>query len=212
MADLPSDPNPATAPHAGLPREEGSRLIHIGIASFLACGIAGGVIATQCSPRAQDQPRNAVAEVAKVQRDGTFQATLDTRDSDRWVEYDFSAGRPAHAGQVSDIHVRRYVIRAPLGAVDLGTVALADAEVPPNATWTRDSVDKGELQNPLLSSWYQYSYWSHELSTKGRTYAVRLASAKAVAYMRVESYGCEPKGAGCMTIRYRLALGESDGT
>ena len=62
-----------------------------------------------------------------------------------------------------------------------------------------------------LAGWYEYSYWSHLLRPKVRTFAVRLASTAGIAYLRFLGYGCEPSGTGCLTLRYRIALGGSDG-
>ena len=82
-------------------------------------------------------------------------------------------------------------------------VPLTDASVPEGAEWRRDEEVEGVQQNPALQRWYDYSYFTHLLSTKGHVYAVKRRSGGVVLF-RVESYNCEPEGAGCLTLRYRL--------
>ena len=210
MTRRPPDLDSTPDPHSGPPREESDRLIHIAIAGFIGTAVAMGAVATQCTPSAPDQPRYAVAEIAKPEPAGTFQVTLDARDSNHWIGYDLASGRPTTSAARADLEIRRYVLRAPAGALDLGNVSLEDASVPRGVEWVRDQISQGERHNPALAGWYEYSYWSHVLRSKERTFAVRLASTDGIAYLRFQSYGCEPSGAGCLTLRYRIALGGSD--
>ncbi|HEY3233631.1 MAG TPA: hypothetical protein VGJ84_02875 [Polyangiaceae bacterium] len=192
--------------------EEGKRLIVVGIIAFAVTGAALFAAALHRSTADRGAPGHAISEIARPQPDGTFLVTLDARDSHRWVGYDLGSGRPTQAAEQADLYLRRYLLRAPAGAADLGGVRLEEAKLPSGAEWIRDAQTKGELCNPALSSWYDYSYWSHRLEPKGHTFAVRRAQRRGIAYFRIESYRCDPGAPGCVTFRYRLIPGGSDGS
>jgi hypothetical protein len=145
-----------------------------------------------------------VTNRAQANSDGTFQITIDASDLNRWVPLNLGAGRIATKKEPADLTFRRYIAQAPGGALDLGAVDLNQAQLVGKAHWVKDKIVDGELQNEALTGWYNYSYWTHLLRPKGRTYAVKLSSG-SVAYFTFVSYYCKPEGSGCLTIRYKLA-------
>ena len=203
------------APRSGLPVPEpptlrgetedkasqngGSHIIRWGIVGFvLACGVLFWV------GRRSDvssEPRFSIHETAEHLANGIYRVTLDGRTADRWVPFDFGEGRVDERDP--DVYVQRSVFRAPKGAIDLGRTALAEAELSPASEWQGDQTINGELQNPAIGHWYDYSYWTHLLKTKGHTYAVR-RSGDSIAFFRIVSYYCLPESSGCMTLEYRL--------
>jgi hypothetical protein len=148
----------------------------------------------------------SITEKAAAHSDGTFQITIDTSSRYNWIPLNLGAGRVAGASEQPDLTFRRYVAQVPAGAIDLGQVSFQDAKVAQNAQWIQDEFVDGELQNQAISTWYSYSYWTHLLSPKGHTYAVKMQNG-AVAYLQFVSYYCKPEGSGCLTIRYKLAGG-----
>ena len=205
--------SPASPPSSELPeKREGQQLIRVGIVVFIAAfaamfGIAalrGGVSSEETSV-----PGFALTRAAVPQRDGSFRVTLDSSDSDLWVPLNLSSGAVSKAGEPADIEARRFMLRAPRGALDLGAVGFDDVAIPSDANWVVDEGEGEDASNPLLSRWYDYGFWSHKLSPKDATYGVRLASGQGVAVLRVESYECASEGAGCLTLSYRIIPSET---
>ncbi len=150
------------------------------------------------------EPGFPVTRKAVPQKEGIFRVTVDAADRQAWIPINLSAGSVGGNEHEADILIQRYIIRAPNGGVDLGKVALADAIVDENTTWTSDDIVDGQLQNPTLSKWYTYSYFTHLLKSEEHSYAVRLRSGNGIAYYNVVSYYCEPERTSCVTIDYRL--------
>lgn len=205
-----------SAPAPAPPKKEGERLIRVGIIAFVAT--VAGLLAFAALPSggsssAEDAPGFAVSEVAQPAKDGSFRVTLDASDSDVWVRFNLSAGLLSKAGEPADIEARRFMLRAKGGAVDLGKASFDDVVIPPNAQWVVDEGgghgDRGDASNPLLSRWYDYGFFSHKLRPKGAIYGVRLASGRGVALLKIDSYECEPEGAGCLTLSYRIVPSEA---
>src|SRR5206468_11351066 len=122
-------------------------------------------------------------------------------DESAQVAFSLHSGRRVEPA-AADLLVRRYVVQAPHGALDLGAVPLADAQMPAAPQWFADTRLAGELQNPAFAHWYQYSYWTHVLTSRDNTYAIRMADGGA-ALLRIRSYYCAPEGSGCLTLQYR---------
>jgi hypothetical protein len=142
-----------------------------------------------------------------IPEEGSYQIyriTIDVGDRHEWAGLNFMQGKRLDKESSADLLARRYLIRAPGGAINLGDVPLEDAHVEPNADWKIDKDNNGEIMNPAIGKWYSYSYWTHLLDPHPLTYAVRMADGSGVAYMRIVSYYCKPEGTGCLTLRYRL--------
>lgn len=138
--------------------------------------------------------------------------TLDARSSERWVRFDFSraAPVPGAAGSGWDLAARRFHIivnggpdfPGEGGARSLGEVPFDSVRRAPARGYrvTRTGPD-GEASNPALEDWYSYDFFSHVLSPRPRTYAVRTADGR-YAKVEVVSYYCPGTEAGCVTLRY----------
>jgi len=158
------------------------------------------------SENSEAPPGFAVQPVAEEVAAGVHQVTLDTSDQGVWVPFSLELGRVVPVGPAADVYVRRQLFQAPYGAADLGEGTLEEAALPKDVSWVGDETVDEVAQSPILSSWYSYSYFSHLLTSKGETQAVRLASGKA-ALLDVMSYYCENETSGCLTFRYRLVDG-----
>ncbi len=122
--------------------------------------------------------------------DSTY--TLDASRGDEW-----------HWWRGGDVGFRRnHVITAPgAGAVDLGavtfdSVAEAPAEGYVATSFTADTV------NAAIGKWYDYSMWSHLLTSRHHVYAVRTAAGE-FAKLEILAYYCRQVGPACYTIRYK---------
>jgi hypothetical protein len=188
----------------GSPPDEGTRLIHLGVGAFVAtCALL--FLAATIVPRESDAPFGfSLSPVAETQPDGTFQVTLDTSDNEKWVPFSLELGRVVPRGPAADLYLRRQLLQAPFGALELGQVALTTAAPPASAEWVPDVIVDEVKRNPVLSNWYDYSYFSHLLSSKDNAFAVHLAGG-GTANVRVLSYYCDNETSGCMTLQYRVA-------
>lgn len=142
----------------------------------------------------------------------TLRVTLDARDPDRWVYYDFSSRRvrAEAGGEGWDLAARRYRVVVNGGEGLPGDAALARAresslEGSPRlagAGWTGTRRDgDGELTHPLLADWYRYDFLSHLLLARPTAYVLRTVEGRYVK-LRFESYYCPGTEAGCVTFRY----------
>jgi hypothetical protein len=97
---------------------------------------------------------------------------------------------------------RNHVITAPgAGAIDLGRVAFdsvgelpADGYIP--TTFAADTA------NAAIGKWYEYSMWSHLLTSRHHVYAIRTAGGE-LATLEILAYYCREVGAACYTVRYK---------
>jgi hypothetical protein len=179
------------------------RLIHLGVGAFVAtCALL--FLAATLAPRESDATRGfSLQPVAEPQADGSLQVTLDTSDNEKWIPFSLELGRVVPSGPAADLYLRRQMLQAPFGALDLGAVALTSTP-PASAEWVQDIVVDKVKRSPVLSKWYDYSYFSHLLSSKEGTFAVHLAGG-GTASVRVVSYYCKSETSGCMTLQYRVA-------
>jgi len=194
--------------------EPDSTAAQLGTSSNKIVLVAGLTFALTCvaffyasswlTPEVQDG--YPVTNKAKVNSDGTFEITIDTSNRNKWIPLNLGAGRITAGQETPDLTFRRYVAQVPLGAMDLGPVTLEEAALDGNPEWVKDEFVDGELQNEAISKWYSYSYWTHLLTPKQHTYAVKLKNGQ-VAFLNFVSYYCVPEGSGCLTIRYKLVNG-----
>ena len=191
------------AAHTEAPSDEGLRLIYLGVGAFVVtCALL--FLAATLVPRESDVPFGfSLDPVAQTQADGTSQVTLDTSDNEKWIPFSLELGRVVPKGPAADLYLRRQLLQAPFGALDLGAVALTSAP-PASAPWVPDVIVDEVKRNPVLSNWYDYSYFSHLLNSKDSTFAVLLAGG-GTANVRVLSYYCKSETSGCMTLQYRVA-------
>jgi len=196
----------ANSPPTDGPSKEGLRLIYIGIGAFLiTCGAL--FVSASLAPADSDAPPGfPVQPVASELGNGSHRVTLDTSDQGSWIPFSLELGRIVPDGPAADVYIRRQLLQAPYGAVSLGKQPFESVDLPEDPNWVDDITVDDVQQNPVLSRWYSYSYFSHLLTPRDETQAVRLASGKA-AIFNVMSYYCENETSGCMTIRYRVIDG-----
>jgi hypothetical protein len=120
--------------------------------------------------------------------DSTY--TLDASRGDEWRWW-------------GDLGFRRnYVITAPgAGAIDLGPVAFASVTELPRDGYVATSF-AADTANAAIGKWYDYSMWSHLLTSRHHVYAVRTRSGELVA-LEILAYYCREVGAACYTLRYK---------
>jgi hypothetical protein len=122
--------------------------------------------------------------------DSTY--TLDASRGNRWVWW-------------QDLGFRRnHVITAPgAGVLDLGLVAFDSVQQLPSEGYVATSF-AGDTANAGIGKWYDYSMWSHLLTSKHHVYAVRTAEG-ALAKLEILAYYCREVGSACYTVRLKQA-------
>ena len=99
---------------------------------------------------------------------------------------------------------RNHVITAPgAGAIDLGLVSFDSVAELPREGYIATSFG-ADTTNAGFGKWYDYSMWSHLLTSKHHVYAIRTA-AGGLAKLEILAYYCREVGAACYTMRYRKA-------
>lgn len=128
--------------------------------------------------------------------------TVDARDGGRWRFVDLTTGQVRdHPDSAAwDLAMRRFHVVAQRGAMDLGPVPFGSVDSVPSGgyvgtRWAPDTV------NAALERWYTYSFLSHLLQPKLRTFAVPTHDG-GYAVLQFLSYYCPGTVAGCVTIRY----------
>ena len=116
--------------------------------------------------------------------------TLDASRGDAWQWW-------------GDIGFRRnHVITAlGAGAIDLGPVSFDSVAELPAEGYT-ETTFAADTDNAGIGKWYDYSMWSHLLTSKHHVYAIRSASGQR-AKLEILAYYCRQVGAACYTVRYK---------
>ncbi len=163
-------------------------------------------------------PATASGEETTAEQMEVIRYTVDARDPDVLVLFDFSDGSVV-GGDVSepgwDLAFRRTRLltnsgvtnpSGPGGAVDLGELPLGEAIVPASVVFSVDVLggeDEDDPENPAAGHWYTYSFISHIVSAKPNTYLVRTGEDMD-ALIQFDSYYCDDEESGCITFRYTL--------
>ncbi|MGE3537045.1 MAG: HmuY family protein [Candidatus Tectimicrobiota bacterium] len=148
---------------------------------------------------------------------GPLVYTVDARSRDVWMYFDFARGSVVAIREPRteswDLAFQRYVIRTNGGQTNpAGQGALlrlneralgAVPKVPDQAEFVSDIHPKNRPSsyNPLTEKWFNYSYLANVLAPKPVVYVVRTHDGK-YAKMRLLSYYCTEKSAGCLTFEY----------
>lgn len=132
---------------------------------------------------------------------GPITYTVDASTPDRWRRFDFSRGAVVDSG-AWDIAFRRTHVMAAAGTgiVDLGLVPFDSVSQLPEAGYLAVRA-AGDTSHPAIGKWYDYSYLTHLLRSKGHVYAVRTAAGR-YAKFEILNYYCAAVGTGCVTFRY----------
>ncbi len=140
--------------------------------------------------------------------------TVNASSEKEYVYFDFSSGKPVNILDTSslewDLAFRRGKVISNGGAssklgkaglIDLGVVEFDEVTEVPMDNYTQDMAAKTETENPVLAKWYNYNYFTHKLTAKKNSYAVRTANGKFAKFQFISFY-CDNKEAGCVKIRY----------
>lgn len=141
---------------------------------------------------------------------GPEQVTVDARDAGRWRYFSFAGGSVVeNPGPLDwDLAFRRFQVIAnggpgfagDAGILDLGEVPLDSLRVLPDTGYVATTV-RSDSVNSAVQRWYTYSFLSHLLSPKPRTYAIRTADGR-YAILAFIGYYCPGAQPGCVTFRY----------
>jgi hypothetical protein len=115
------------------------------------------------------------------------------------------------AAQTWDIAFRRFGVRlnggpgfaGAAGALDLGAVPLDSVTAVPREGYVGMAATGRDTTHAMLDDWYTYSYTTHVLRPRDRTFALRTARGRHAA-LRFLSYYCPGAQPGCVTLRYVL--------
>ena len=140
--------------------------------------------------------------------------TVNASSEKEYVYFDFSSGKPVRILDTSslewDMAFRRGKVISNGGAssrlgqaglIDLGVVEFDEVTEVPMDDYAQDIAAKTETENPVLLKWYNYNYFTHKLTAKKNSYAVRTANGKFAKFQFLSFY-CDNKEAGCIKIRY----------
>ncbi|MZG29851.1 MAG: hypothetical protein F3741_03425 [Nitrospinae bacterium] len=140
--------------------------------------------------------------------------TINASSEKDYVYFDFSSGKPVRILDTSslewDLAFRRGKVISNGGAssklgkaglIDLGEVEFDGIAEVPLDNYIKDVAADTETENPVLEKWYNYNYFTHKLTAKKNSYAVRTADGKFAKFQFLSFY-CDNKEAGCVKIRY----------
>jgi hypothetical protein len=148
---------------------------------------------------------------------GPIVYTVDARSNDVRMYFDFarSAVVAVQDPQTDswDLMFQRYTIKTnggytnPTGQGAILALAGHDlaavTRVPDKAEFVSDVHPKNRPSsyNPVIEKWFNYSYLANVLAPKPLVYIVRTHDGK-YAKMRILSYYCASRSAGCLTFEY----------
>jgi hypothetical protein len=136
--------------------------------------------------------------------------TLDATDGARWRFASLTLGHPLDGADTArwELAARRYRLTVAGAIADLGTVPFETARAGPGARFIASQ--PGEMENAAIGHWYRYSLITHLLEPDGRVYALRTTDG-ALWKLQILGYYCPGLTPGCVTMRYALLTGASDG-
>lgn len=155
---------------------------------------------------------------------------LDAGAKDGWTYVSFEKGAVVDAPERPeesldwDIAFQRYNVKTNGGtsgsgqgaAADLGNKDLKTTNIAAVGAWVEDKdvsdARTGDRQSmsSVLSGWYEYHFFKHQLVSKYRLYAVRGADGR-VALFKIHDYYDDAGTAAKYTIVFRFPVKETDG-
>ncbi|MBM3222723.1 MAG: hypothetical protein FJZ47_02815 [Candidatus Tectomicrobia bacterium] len=192
----------------------------LGILLCMGCNSGGG----QENPGSTVDPTEVTYEPTppRLQEVGTRLVgpviyTVDARSYDVWMYFDFARGAvvPVQNPRQEpwDLMLQRHVIKTNGGQTNPagqgGILSMKDRDfaavrqVPEQAEFVTDIHPKNRptSHNPAIEKWFNYSYLANVLTPKPLVYLVRTHNGK-YAKIRILSYYCVQKSAGCLTFEY----------
>lgn len=135
--------------------------------------------------------------------------TVDASAPERWVFFDFSRGSVVPDPVAGwDLAFNRFNVIVNGGSAFAGDGGVLDlgpgtadpvAELP--AVGYRATEAGRDSVHPVLEEWYAYSFTSHLLTPRDRSYGIRTADGR-YARLRFLSYYCPGARPGCVTFEY----------
>ena len=139
--------------------------------------------------------------------------TVDASDPARWRHVDLERGSVVDSPdpETWDLAFRRFEVRVNGGAgqrggggvAELGEVPLDSVAAPPATDYVGMTASGRDTTHVLLEGWYSYSFTTHVLRPRPRTFAIRTTEGRHAAIEFV-SYYCPGARPGCVTVRYRF--------
>lgn len=187
------------------------RLVVGGVALVLvAAAVAMVVFSLQRPPVQEYLPTTAQPVAVGDSLMGPEVYTVDASSSSEWIFFDFSRGSVVDdpAPTEWDLAFQRFYIVANGGEGfpgrgglrDLGPVPFDSVKVVPADGYVASEAGT-DTTNAATAEWYDYSFTSHLLTPRPRTYAVRTADRR-YAKLEVVGYYCPGARPGCLTFRY----------
>jgi len=193
------------------------RLLSLGIVMLSLLGCSGEMGRADDPTAATYQPTPPQPQAVGAQLVGPIVYTVDARSRDVWMYFDFARGSVVAVQESKtdawDLTFQRYVIKTngghtnPIGQGALLSLGERDfaavTKVPEKAEFMSDMHPKNRpaSYNPVMEKWFNYSYLANVLAPKPFVYLVRTHDGK-YAKMRLLSYYCVNKSAGCLTFEY----------
>ena len=193
------------------------RLIGLYMGLLLLVGCSGRTVSQDDPSAATYQPTPPQPQDVGPRLVGPIIYTIEARSRDVWMYFDFARGSvvaiqdPKTAAW--DLTFQRYVIKTNGGhtnptaqgaLLNLGERDFAAVtKVPDKAEFVSDVHPKNRPSsyNPAIEKWFDYSYIANVLAPRAIVYIVRTHDGK-YAKMRILSYYCANKSAGCLTFEY----------
>ena len=193
------------------------RLIGLWIVVLLLVGCSTEMVSSDDPTAATYQPTPPQPQAVGARLVGPIVYTVDARSRDVWMYFDFARGSVVAVQEPKtdswDLTFQRYVMKTNGGQTNpTGQGALlslrerdfaAVTQIPDKAEFISDVHPKNRPSsyNPVLEKWFNYSYLANVLAPKPLVYLVRTHDSK-YAKMRLRSYYCANKSAGCLTFEY----------
>lgn len=140
---------------------------------------------------------------------GPVRVTLDASNPGAWTFFDFSRGAVVEGlGADWDLAFRRSDVivnggegfPGRGGVLDLGEVPFDSVRLVPAGGYATTRANRDSVLVPF-EDWYRYSFTSHLLTPRPRTYAVRTADGR-YAKLRMRGFYCPGPVPACMTFEY----------
>lgn len=137
--------------------------------------------------------------------------TVDARDPERWVRFDFSrrAAVASPAPREWDLAFRRFHVvvnggegyAGEAGALRLDSGAGDRLRLPAEVYVATRGTLAQEATHPVLGEWYDYGFFTHLLTPRPVVFGVRTADGR-YAVVRFVGYYCPGAVPGCITFDY----------
>lgn len=193
------------------PMSRRQRWIVGGVTALLVLAAATMVVfSLRRPPVSEFAPTEPNPEPAGDSLVGPVTYTVNASSSSEWIFFDFSRGSVVEDPQPAqwDLAFQRFYFVANGGEgfggrggiLDLGAVPFDSVAEVPRVGYVGSEAGR-DTTHAVTQEWYDYSFTSHLLTPKPRTYAVRTADGR-YAKLEVLGYYCPGARPGCLTFRY----------